>query len=150
MKNVEDKSIVDAAAFSPTDAEFARRARNLLLESTDHLDGRTLSRLTQARHAALDAVEAGSARSAFPTGRWLAPAGGLAAVAAVAIVWLGATRVDPVVQSTVSTGAAGAMQMEDLALVADAESLELVEEIEFYAWLDAEADLPSTAAGGVG
>ena len=37
----------------------------------------------------------------------------------------------------------------DVALMADAENLELAEEIEFYSWLEAEAVLPA-ATGGVG
>jgi hypothetical protein len=150
VTNVDDKSGKSEAALSPDDTEFAKRARSLLLESTRHLDGQTLSRLTQARHAALDAVATGS-RSAFPAGRWLAPAGGVVAVAAVAMVWFGAAPVlDPAVQSTALNANAGTSPLEDLALMADAESLELLEEIEFYAWLDAEADLPSAAGGGVG
>jgi hypothetical protein len=130
------------------DEAFAARARDLLQASADHLDARTLSRLTQARHAALDAVKDGR-RAGFPAGGWLAPAGGLAAAAVVALIWAGRPDVPAALtEASVREPAAGEA-IDDLSLMADAESLELAEEIEFYSWLASESDSPA-AGGGVG
>ena len=132
------------------DAAFAARARDLLLESAEHLDARTRSRLTQARHAALDQLEPAQARRGFKGGGWLAPAGGLAVVALAGLIWVGtAPTLAPVPQGAAVRPEAGSKAADDLALMADAESLALAEEIEFYSWLATEADLPA-ASGGVG
>lgn len=102
--------------------EFEKRTREVLEESTSRLDGRTLSRLTQARHAALDQMQRPVRQ------RWwaFAPAGAAAAVAVIAIVmWSGRTEVEK--DSVV----------EDLELLADADAAEFVadeEDLEFYEW----------------
>jgi hypothetical protein len=140
----------DGAA-SPDEARFVERVRGVLLDSADALDGRTRSRLTQARHAALEQLKSGAVRPALPQGRWLAPVASLAAVAMVALVWVEATRtVDPLPQSAGVNTPAASPPLDDIAIMADAESLELLEEIEFYAWLDTDANLPPVAGGGVG
>jgi hypothetical protein len=132
------------------DAVFSARARSLLLESVEHLDGRTRSRLTQARHAALNQAEQVDNRRGFKAGGWLVPAGGLVAVALAGLIWFGATpTLDPVIQSAAVRPEVGGTAVDDLALMADAENLELAEEIEFYSWLETEAVLPA-ASGGVG
>ncbi len=127
----------------PRAADFAAHARKLLLESVDHLDGRTRSRLTQARYAALAELEG----TAHPrTARWLLPAGSIAAAALVAMIWLGMRGVDAPVEmaQTVATS-----PLDDMEIMAGAENLELLEDLEFYAWLEAEAALPA-AGGGAG
>lgn len=59
-----------------------RQAREALEASVEHLDARVRSRLTQARHAALDELQRRSRRPA-----WLiAPAAGFAAAAILAVV----------------------------------------------------------------
>lgn len=132
------------------DAAFVARARDVLLDSVENLDARTRSRLTRARHAALDQTGQPQDRRGFSMGGWLAPAGGLAAVALVGLIWVGTEpTVAPVQQSaSVRTEATGAA-VDDFALMADAENLELAEEIEFYSWLESEAVLPASG-GGVG
>jgi hypothetical protein len=132
------------------DAAFAARTRDLLLDSVEHLDTATRSRLTQARHAALDRLEPTHARRGFLPGGWLAPAGGLAAVVLAGLIWVGtAPQLDPASQSASVRPETGGTAVDDLALMADAENLELAEEIEFYSWLETEAVLP-VASGGVG
>lgn len=131
------------------EAAFAERARHLLAEGGDHLDGRTRSRLTQARHEALDQLQSAQSRRGFSMGGWLAPAGGLAAVVVAALIWVGMPAIDPVSQTAAVRTDMGGTAADDLALMADAENLELAEEIEFYSWLEAEAVLPA-ATGGVG
>jgi hypothetical protein len=115
-----------AARAGREDERLEQRAQALFEESVERLDARTRSKLTQARHAALDEIKRGS-----PQWRWLrAPAGGLAAiaVAAIAIVaWQGGgqrTATDP------------AVPLDDLEIVADADNLDMLRDVEFYAWLD--------------
>jgi len=111
--------------------EFEKRTREVLEESTARLDGRTRSRLTQARHAAL-------AQLSQPERHWwraYVPAGAAAAVAVLAVViWSGnpggpaSTPVSPV---------------DDLELLADAESQAFVddgEDLEFYEWAAGETE----------
>jgi hypothetical protein len=62
---------------------FERRAGELLRDSADSLDAATRSRLTQARHAALEGI---SARPAWLDFRVLAPGGAVAAAAVVAVL----------------------------------------------------------------
>jgi hypothetical protein len=109
-------------------------SKELFEQSIEHLDAHTRSRLTRARHAALDELK--RARSA-PT-RWLwAPAGGLAAIAAVAIFVFGRSGLD--------SAAPGAPPLEELDAVAAAENIELLQDVEFYAWL-AEQSQPAADA----
>ena len=110
---------------SPTEL-LEERSRALLEDSAERLDARTRSRLTQARHAALDELKKSHSRPA----RWIwAPAGGIAAVAAAAILvslWSVGTRTSP---------EAGALPLEDFDIVAEGEPLEMLQDVEFYAWL---------------
>ena len=112
------------------------RSQALFEDSVERLDGRTRSRLTQARHAALDEVR----RSRVFRTRWLwAPAGGLVAAAAVAVligVWRGA---DPT---------SGSPPLEDLDVVAGTENLDLLEDVEFYTWLADQSAMPVDAGRG--
>jgi hypothetical protein len=107
----------------PGKTGLERKARALFEDSVERLDARTRSRLTQARNRALDEVKKGVVQR-----RWIwAPAGGfaLAAVVAVGVVlWSG--------RSTPPAPAA----LEDLEIVADSENLDLLQDVEFYAWLD--------------
>ncbi len=106
---------------------FETRTREILEESTAKLDGRTLSRLTRARHAALESNVA-PARS-----RWMsfAPAGAAAAVAVLAVVmWSGNGASDPVLF-------AQGTQVDDMELLADGEApdfTDVAEDLEFYEW----------------
>jgi hypothetical protein len=104
---------------------FEKRSREVLEESTRKLDGRTLSRLTRARHAALEARSAGLRWRSF------APAGAVAAVAVLAVVmWAGRGVNDP---AAIAQGA----QPDDMELLADGEAPDftvVAEDLEFYEW----------------
>ena len=107
--------------------QFEKRTHELLEESTARLDGRTRSRLTQARHAALAQLEQ-------PARHWwrsYVPAGAAAAVAVLAVVmWSGPTS--PV-----------ASPVEDMEILADADAPDFVEDgedLEFYEWAAGEAE----------
>jgi hypothetical protein len=113
------------------DSGFEKRTREVLDESASRLDGRSLSKLTQARHAALEQLQR-PARS-----RWwfFAPAGAAAAVAVLAVMtWTGGTR--PTVTAPV------AALNEDLEFLSDADA-EIVaegEDLEFYEWAAGEVE----------
>jgi len=104
---------------------FETRTREILEESTAKLDGRTLSRLTQARHAAQESKPARSPWMSF------APAGAAAAVAVLAVVmWSGNRASDPVLF-------AQGTQVDDMELLADGEApdfTDVAEDLEFYEW----------------
>ena len=105
---------------------FEQRAAELLRDSADSLDAATRSKLTQARHAALDNI---SARPAWLDLRVLAPGGAVAAVAIVAVMlWTGANH-RPAID-----GGGGAL--DDIELLADADAYELSQEsdLDFIEW----------------
>ena len=95
---------------------FELRAGELLRDSADSLDAATRSRLTQARHAALEGI---SARPAWLDFRVLAPGGAVAAAAVVAVLmWTG-----PMQRPAGETGA-----FDDIELLADADAYEISQE----------------------
>lgn len=106
------------------------RAREAFDEHVASLDAHTRSRLNQARQAALDAARS-KKRVAMP--RWLMPAGSVAAMAMIATVTLqylhsgmpvGANK--PVVTSA----------MEDMDIIASKDDLDLLQNVDFYEWMD--------------
>lgn len=122
-------------------SEFETRTRATFDASVTQLDGRLRSRLTQARHAALD--EFAARRDAGPVARWrlwlqpraLAPAGALAAVALVAVVlWTGQGP-----GGFVSVADAGST-IEDIELLADNDAMDIGADgdYEFYRWAAAQ------------
>lgn len=113
--------------------DFEKRTRELLEESTARLDGRTLSRLTQARHAAL-AQRAEPARAWWRT--WM-PAGAAAAAAVLAVmIW---TR--PGAEPGIQMASFGGSAFEDMDLIVDApDFVGDAEDVEFYEWASGEID----------
>jgi hypothetical protein len=109
--------------------DFERRARERLLESAERLDGATRSRLTQARHAALEELEQGRGR-AFRRPALLVPAGALAAGVVAALVWVGQPGRPGAVGAA---GTAGAPVVAEVAAVEDLELLAANDEPELYA-----------------
>lgn len=111
--------------------EFGRRAGALLREGEDTLDGATASRLNRARQAALGARSAGR----WAGGGWV-PALSAAAVGALAVgLWL-ARENGPPAPSLPPAGAAESAA--DLELLLAGDNLEMLEDLEFYTWLDAD------------
>jgi len=100
---------------------FEKQAKALFDESVDQLDAATLSKLNRGRHAAL--AELHGRRAQWQ--RW-APAGGVAAAVVVAVMLaLQPTDVDMVVPA-----------VDDMDILLGEESIEMLEDLEFYAWLD--------------
>lgn len=103
-----------------SDEKLEQTAKQLFDESVDGLDAASLSRLNRGRQAAIEA--AGSGR---PQWTLWAPAAGVAAAAVVAVVMLQTPNVE-VMDSSAA----------DLDILLAEESIEMLEELEFYAWLD--------------
>jgi len=105
---------------------IAERARQLFNESVQGLDGETRSKLAQARAKAVAA--AGSRRRFwFPAPSSLVPLGGVAAAAlAVALIWQNPATAPVSMEATV---------LIDLDILTEGENLDLLEDLDFYAWL---------------
>lgn len=101
--------------------KFAQDARALFDASVDKLDGATLSRLNQGRNRALDEFRT-------PHRRWMrwAPAVGAAAALAMAVmVYMPRPEVE-----------AMPAMASDMEILLGEESIEMFEDLEFYALVD--------------
>ncbi len=118
--------------------QFERNARAVLEEGVRRIDARTRSRLNQARHAALEA--AGTRRRP----RWgsftLMPAAG--AVAAALLVAVVLWHREPGGTPPVASDAPRAAAVEDMDLLTDNDSFDLMESWDgsFYEWAAAQSD----------
>lgn len=127
MNTPRDKGPVEPGN-NETDSEeqFAAQAKALFDDSVDRLDAATLSKLNQRRQAALAKV--GGAQPAHAWLRW-APASGLAAAAVLAVMMMqgpGVTDI-PAMPDSAAT---------DFEILLGDEQLEMIEELEFYSWID--------------
>lgn len=105
--------------------ELTKQAKELFDDSVERLDAATLSRLNQGRQQALQEIRATG--TAGQWARWV-PAGGLAAAAVVAVVvWQGM----PVENSAPAAGTA-----TDFEIMLSEDSLDMLEDLEFYSWID--------------
>ncbi|MCG8673161.1 MAG: hypothetical protein MI867_27475 [Pseudomonadales bacterium] len=100
--------------------DFEAKLKQSLDNSVDELSQQTLANLNEIRQQALNGKQANASK--FQWALW-GPAGGLVAAAVVAAVWVG----NPAVQPSNS--------IDDLELLTSEEDLELMEDIEFVAWL---------------
>jgi len=106
-----------------TDEEFIKSVRTVLEDSTENLGAATRSKLTIARHQAL--AQKDKKRSSW----FVVPAGTFASLFAAMLIftiWSGNGELD------------NPSLMEDMELLSSSESFELLEELEFYEWLDIE------------
>ena len=100
------------------------RVRRTLDDSVDNLDAQTLSRLTQARHRALEKAKGRPYLHRHPFGLSMA---GLVTAAAVVLIALFLAR-DP-------SGPQVYSGIEDVEILATSENPDFFAELEFYAWL---------------
>ena len=120
-------------------SNFERRTKRAFDDSVAALDAATRSKLTQARHRALE--EQASARDRG----WrssLVPAGTVAATALVAflVVW----QVTPQVPGPQETAS-----LNDLEILLGEEDLQMLdEEIEFYGWLEEQPEFANVDSVG--
>lgn len=104
-----------------TDENLTEQAKRSFDESVDRLDAATLSRLNRSRHAAL--AEIGGRERQWL--RW-APATGVAAALLLTVFVLrGPTDVEVI-----------SAPANDLDILLSEESIEMLEDLEFYSWLD--------------
>ena len=111
------------------DRAFASKAKEIFDQSVQGLDGEAQSRLNRARQEALAHAGAGVGHSQWL--RW-APATGVAAAAVVAVVVL--TGRPPIDELTPPA------TVGDFEILLDQESFEMLEELEFYSWIDLEVE----------
>jgi negative regulator of sigma E activity len=120
--------------------EFEDRSRALFLESVEGLDMRVRSRLTQARHAALEAA-AGRPRPWFLRMSVWTPAAGVSAALILGVaLWLGA----PLGHQNM-TAADTPLNLEDLDMVAASDGSSdamdmLQDDLDFYDFADKAAN----------
>lgn len=107
-------------------------AKALFDDSVERLDGATLSRLNQGRHAALEELRR---PGAVRWRRW-APATAVAAAAVVALVMVNGPGGPGVVTDPVTAS--------DFEMLLEADSLEMLEDLEFFTLLD----MVDTASNG--
>jgi hypothetical protein len=119
-------------------SQFERNARLVLEEGVRRIDARTRSRLNQARHAALEA--AGTRRRAWWSGLTLMPAAG--AVTAALLVAFVLWQRPPQVAAPATADAPHVAAIEDVDLLTDNDSIDLMEEWDgsFYEWAAAQSD----------
>jgi hypothetical protein len=130
--NQTDDKAADTQVDNLVEAAFEARSQAVLRESANYLDGRTQSRLTQARYAAL---EASKLRASNLFGwKLLAPVS--ATVAAVLAVMLMPNQAQHPIQPAPLAG-----DMPDkIEILAAEDGLEFYRDVEFYAWLDTVLD----------
>lgn len=103
------------------DEQLAQRAKKAFDRSVDELDAATLSRLNRGRQAALSELE----RPNRQWLRWMPATGVAAAVVLVMITFQGPGEIG-VINAPAT----------DLDILLSEESIEMLEELEFYSWLD--------------
>ncbi|HEY5624332.1 MAG TPA: hypothetical protein VIV14_11275 [Gammaproteobacteria bacterium] len=114
-----------------TDREFEERTKRLFDESVAALDGEIRSKLTQARYRALEELESPRQLAWM---RSLLPAGAVAAVAMLTVMlWQG--QVQPLDETSFDVAA-----VTDIEILLGDEELDMIEQLEFYAWLEEQVE----------
>jgi len=106
-----------------SDEQMTRQAKEAFDSSVDRLDAATLSRLNRSRHAAL--AEASRPREAWL--RWI-PATGIAAAMVLAVMMLQGPEEFDAMHAPAN----------DLEILLGEESIDMLEDLEFYSWLDSD------------
>lgn len=141
-----DKERSDAAG-----ERLVHNARRLLREGTSELDATTLARLAHARRQALDEYDRRQACTAWPGAGWRS---GLAAAAlgvlAVAL-WVGRDGAPPAsspvfLQPPAQNG--GGARSADLEMLLTEENFELLEDLDFFEWMEANLEPTEGADAG--
>ena len=110
--------------------EFEQHARGVLDESVTRVSAQVRSRLNQARHAALAEIEV-RPRAFWRAPAFMAPLGGVAAAAVVAVLLFHQGS-----EHGLAASAGGQAGFEDIELLSDNDSLDLLENLDgsFYEW----------------
>jgi hypothetical protein len=120
------------------DSTVERRSRALFDEQVANLDAHTRSRLNRARQAAL-AAASGQARRPAWSSRWLLPVGSAAAVTLVALSAVQLLRTDREAMPS-SEPVTVASTVDDVEILTSSEELDMLQNVDFYAWLDTQQD----------
>lgn len=129
MKESDDKNETS------DDDLFAQKAKAVFDRSVEGLDGQTQSRLNQSRQAALAELAPGGGISRWS--QWV-PATGVAAAAVFAVVlWNAGSTVDPGIPMEAIAPAA----VNDFEILLDEDSFDMLQDLEFYSWIDIDAEL---------
>jgi len=116
---------------------LADKAHELFDESVQALDAQTQSRLNRGRQRALAELDS---RAGFRTPSKWVPAAGVAAVAVFAVVlWSGKPPVDEISPPATTS---------DLEILLNQDSFEMLQDLEFYSWIDLDAELDAGANVG--
>jgi hypothetical protein len=110
------------------DELFSKQTKRLFDESVQEIDAQTQSRLNRGRQKALAEARPKPAMSVL-TG-WV-PAAGVAAAAVIAIVMWSGNRPDDLASPSTAT---------DFEMLLNEDNLEMLEELEFYSWIELETD----------
>ena len=110
--------------------EFDQHARGVLDESVTRVSAQVRSRLNQARHTALAEIEV-RPRAFWRAPAFMAPLGGAAAAAVVAVLLFHQGS-----EHGLAASAGGQAGFEDIELLSDNDSLDLLENLDgsFYEW----------------
>ncbi len=129
-----------------TPGEFEERARALLEDSVQRVDGRIRSRLNQARHAAI--AEASRRPSLWRRFALMPAASAVAATVLVAFVFWPHSHTG----DSLTAEASGRAGVEDLDLLADSDALDLVSDEtdtgQFYEWAVDQTDSNEASSTG--
>ena len=117
--------------------EFERHARGVLAESVTRVNGHVRSRLNQARHAALAEIAARPQRPFWQAPAFMAPLGGVAAAAVVAVLLFHQGT-----EHGLAGSVGGQAGFEDIELLSDKDGLDLLENWDgsFYEWAATQGD----------
>lgn len=119
------------------DEGLKQRSKQLFDSSVESLDAATLSRLNRARQAALAEARP---RSGFSTLTPWVPAAGVAAAAVLAVVlWSDRPIDEPLIEQATAS---------DFEILLDDDNLEMLGDLEFYSWIDLEAETEDAAEEG--
>jgi hypothetical protein len=102
---------------------FEKGLKQAFDESVDALDAATLSRLNRGRHAALAELQ----RPRHQWSRWVPATGAVAAILVAVVVLQSPTAIDDI---------AAVNSVTDMEILLGEDSIEMLEDLEFYSWLD--------------
>lgn len=123
----------------PEKTPLERRAKAAFDADVSGLDGRTRSRLAQARHRALAQGRRAVPWRGLVGQRPLLPAGAAAAVLLAAlVVWRMPSPNAPSPELAA---------LQDLEILLGEEDLDMLEELDFYTWLEEQPEFAAPAAG---
>jgi hypothetical protein len=130
---------------SEQDTQFEERSRQEFLKSIETLDGRTLSRLNQARQTALENMARAPARQLVMGWK---PFAGMAVAGAIALLVFRGSEVPSTPEPGQLIDASD--QTAAIELILSGESFEMLDDLDFYIWLGdaiATSDLEETSNG---